>query len=135
MNTKHFCNNPQLYQLKIERLKRQFQTFCDHIISSHPILNKWLGKDLQYVAISIGACKNNHYIINQNHIFSKKILWSHFWIDFKFYTKTFGIVIFWLFIYSLCCYDWFLFVHNLNTTNKNWLWFSYIFQLNINPKN
>ena len=32
-------------------------------------------------------------------------------------------------------YDWFLFVHNLNTTNKNWLWFSYIFQLKINPKN
>jgi hypothetical protein len=25
--------------------------------------------------------------------------------------------IFWLFIYSLCCYEWFLFVHNLNTTN------------------
>jgi hypothetical protein len=32
-------------------------------------------------------------------------------------------------------YEWFLFVHNLNTTNKNWLWFSYIFQLKINPKN
>ena len=28
--------------------------------------------------------------------------------------------IFWLFIYSLCCCEWFLFVHNLNTTNKNW---------------
>jgi hypothetical protein len=25
-----------------------------------------------YVAKSIGTCKNNHYIINQNHIFSKK---------------------------------------------------------------
>jgi len=25
----------------------------------------------QYVAKSIGACKNNPYIINQNHIFSK----------------------------------------------------------------
>jgi hypothetical protein len=36
---------------------------------------------------------------------------------------------------TLCCYEWFLFVHNLNTTNKNWLWFSYIFQLKINPKN
>ena len=33
------------------------------------------------------------------------------------------------FIYSLCCYECFLFVHNLNTTNKN------IFQLKINPKN
>jgi hypothetical protein len=27
------------------------------------------------------------------------------------------------------------YVHNLNTTNKYWLWFSYIFQLKINPKN
>jgi hypothetical protein len=33
-----------------------------------------------------------------------------------------------LFICSLCLYVWFLFVHNLNITNKNWLWFSYIFQ-------
>jgi hypothetical protein len=98
----------------------------------------------------------------------------------------------WLFIYSLCSYEWFLFVHNLksdsthhffrnvctksgslrfsvfrlltnfvclyayefwlslckivrssvilllpllNTTNTNLLWFSYIFQLEINPKN
>jgi hypothetical protein len=33
------------------------------------------------------------YIINQNHIFFEKLLWSHFWIDFyKLYTKTFGIV-------------------------------------------
>jgi hypothetical protein len=31
-----------------------------------------------------------------------------------------------------CCYEWFLFLHNLNTTNK--IWFSYVFQLKINPK-
>jgi hypothetical protein len=43
--------------------------------------------------------------------------------------------LFWLFICSLCLYEWFLFVYNLNITNKNWLWFSYIFQLKINPKN
>ena len=37
--------------------------------------------------------KKNPYIINQNHIFSKKLLWSHFLIDFsKVYTKTFRIV-------------------------------------------
>jgi hypothetical protein len=62
--------------------------------------------------------RNSHliwhpYIIDQNHIFPK----------------------IWLFIYSLCCYGWFLFVHNLNTTNTNWLWFSYIFQQKINPEN
>ena len=27
---------------------------------------------IQYVAKSIATCKKNHYIINQNHIFSKK---------------------------------------------------------------
>jgi hypothetical protein len=96
---------------------------------------------LQYVAKSIATCKKNSYIINQNHFFFK-LLWSHFCIDFnKFYTKTFRMVyiselsIFWLFICSLCLYEWFLFVHNLNITNTNWLWFSYIFQLKINPKN
>jgi hypothetical protein len=48
---------------------------------------------IQYVAKSIGACNKSHYLINQNHICSKKILWSHFWIDFnKLYTKIFGIV-------------------------------------------
>ena len=30
-----------------------------------------------------------------------------------------ALSIFCLFIYSLCSYEWFLFVHNLNTTNKN----------------
>jgi hypothetical protein len=25
--------------------------------------------------------------------------------------------------------------YDLNIANKNWLWFSYIFQLKINPKN
>ena len=37
--------------------------------------------------------KQNPFIINQNHIFFKIILGSHFWIDFnKFHTKTFRIV-------------------------------------------
>ena len=41
----------------------------------------------------LGNVKKNPYIINQNHIYFKKLLWSHFWIDFyKCYTKTFGIV-------------------------------------------
>jgi hypothetical protein len=26
----------------------------------------------------------------------------------------------------VCLYEWFLFVHNLSITNKNWLWFSYV---------
>jgi hypothetical protein len=58
----------------------------------------------------LGNVKKNPYIINQNHIFFKILLWSRFWIDFyKCYTKTFRIVyiIFWLVIYSLCCYEWF----------------------------
>jgi hypothetical protein len=45
------------------------------------------------VAKGIATCKANPYIINQNHIFFKTLLWNHFWIDFnKFYTKTFRIV-------------------------------------------
>jgi hypothetical protein len=42
--------------------------------------------------------------------------------------------IFFWFIYSLCCYEWFLFVYNLTQQIKI-DWFSYIFQLKINPKN
>ena len=42
--------------------------------------------------------------------------------------------IFFRFIYSLCCYEWFLFVYNLTQQIKI-DWFSYIFQLKINPKN
>jgi len=55
------------------------------------------------------------------------------WILTNFAPKHAELSIFWLFIYSLCCYESFLFVHNWNTTNKNWLWISYIFQLKINP--
>ena len=57
------------------------------------------------------------------------------WILTNFTPKHAELSIFWLFIYSLYCYELFLFVHNFNTTNKNWLWFSYIFQLKIHPKN
>jgi hypothetical protein len=46
-----------------------------------------------HLSTVLGNVKKNPYIINQNHIFFKKLLWSHFWIDFyKCYTKTFGIV-------------------------------------------
>ena len=46
-----------------------------------------------HLSIVLRNVKKNPYIINQNHIFFKKLLWSHFWIDFyKCYTKTFGIV-------------------------------------------
>ena len=41
--------------------------------------------------------------------FFKKLLWCHFWIDFN----NSELSIFCLFIYSLCLYEWFLFVHNL----------------------
>jgi hypothetical protein len=85
---------------------------------------------------SIRKCKKNPYIINQTIFFSKIIMKS--FLD-RFLTnvtpKHSELSIFWLFIYSLCSHEWFLFVHNLNTTNKNWLWFSYIFKLKINPKN
>ena len=67
---------------------------------------------LQSSVKSIGKCKKkkiNPCIINQNNIF-------------------------WGFIYSLCCYEWFLFVYNLTQQIKI-DWFSYIFQLKINPKN
>ena len=46
-----------------------------------------------HLSTVLGNVKKNPYIINQNHIFFNKLLWSHFWIDFyKCYTKTFGIV-------------------------------------------
>ena len=65
---------------------------------------------LQSSVKSIGKCKKkNPCIINQNNIF--------FW-----------------FIYSLCCYEWFLFVYILTQQIKI-DWFCYIFQLKINPKN
>ena len=43
---------------------------------------------------SIGKCKKKIPLNNQpKPYFFKKLLWSHFWIDFnKFYTKTFRIV-------------------------------------------
>jgi hypothetical protein len=57
---------------------------------------------------SFGKRKKNPYFI-------KKLLWSHFWIDFnKFYTKTFGIIYICLFICSLFLYERFLFVHNFS---------------------
>ena len=80
--------------------------------------------DTQTSVKSIGKCKKKKSLYNQPKtiFFFKKLLWSHFWIDFNiFYTKTFGIV-YSLFVYF---YEWFLFVHHLNTTNKNWFWFSY----------
>jgi hypothetical protein len=63
---------------------------------------------------SIRKCTKSLY----NHLkpyFFKKLLWSHFW----------------LFVYSLCCYEWFLFVHNLNTTTK----FDFDFPIYICPEN
>ena len=92
---------------------------------------------LQYVAKSMAHVKNLVYNQPKPYFF-KKLSWSHFWIDFnQFYTKHSELSIFWLFICSLCLFEWFLFVHDSNTTNKNLLWFSYIyiFKLKINPKN
>jgi hypothetical protein len=44
-----------------------------------------------HLSTVLGNVKKSPYIIN--HIFFKKLLWSHFWKDFyKCYTKTFGIV-------------------------------------------
>jgi hypothetical protein len=42
--------------------------------------------------------------------FFKKLLWSHFWINFNiFYTKTFGIVCI-LFVYLLIMFIWVVFI-------------------------
>jgi hypothetical protein len=42
--------------------------------------------------------------------FFKKLLWSHFWINFNiFYTKTFGIVYI-LFLYLLIMFIWVVFI-------------------------
>jgi hypothetical protein len=42
--------------------------------------------------------------------FFKKLLWSHFWIDFnKFYTKTFRIVYI-LTVYLLIMFIWVVFI-------------------------
>ena len=69
-----------------------------------------------HLSTVLGNVKKNTYIINQNHIFFKILLWSHFWIDFyKCYTKTFGIVyiligyllIMLLWVILIC--TWFLF--------------------------
>ena len=71
---------------------------------------------LQLSVKSIGKCKKKKSLYNQpKSYFFKKLLWSHFWIDFnKFYTKTFKIVYI-LFVYLLkSLYDWFLFVHNFS---------------------
>jgi hypothetical protein len=84
----------------------------------------------------LGAGMTWNHIIYQNHIFSKnyyEVISGSILTNVT--PKHSELSIFWLFIYSLCCYEWYLFVHNLNTTNKNWLWFSHIFQLKINPKN
>jgi hypothetical protein len=71
-----------------------------------------------YICQEFRKCKKSLY--NQpNHIFSKNYYEV---ISGKILTnvtpKHSELSIFWLFIYSLCCYEWFLFVHNLNTTNK-----------------
>jgi hypothetical protein len=63
-----------------------------------------------HLSTVLGNVKKNPYIINQNHIFLKKLLWSHFWIDFyKCYTKTFGIV-FILIGYLLIMLLWVIFI-------------------------
>jgi hypothetical protein len=73
---------------------------------------------------TVWKCKKNPYTINQNHIFFKKLLWSHFWIDLNKFRnctpKLSELFIFWLFVCSLCLYEWFLFVHNLNRIVNFW---------------
>ena len=90
--------------------------------------NFFLGMKIKFnMSKVLGYVKKNPYNNQLKPYFFKKLLLSHFWIDFnQFYTKTFGIVNIFIVYYSLCCYELFLFVHNLNTTNKNWLIFLYI---------
>ena len=88
--------------------------------------NFFLGMKIKFnMSKVLGYVKKNPYNNQLKPYFFKKLLWSHFGIDFnKFYTKTFGIVDIFIVYYSLCCCELFLFILNLNTTNKNWLWFS-----------
>ena len=60
------------------------------------------------------------YIINQNHIFSKKyceVISGYILTNFT--PKHSELSIFGICICSLCLYEWFLFVHIVNITNKN----------------
>jgi hypothetical protein len=58
---------------------------------------------------SIRKCKKSLYNQPKPYFF-KKILWSHFWIDFnKFYIKTFGIVNI-LIVYLLIMLLWVIFI-------------------------
>ena len=122
------------------RFARRPSCFGDsHNISCRDIRRDKFQNNYQYVAKSIGACKKKT-LYNQPKPFKKIFFYCEVifgYILTNFTPKHSELSMFWLFIYSWCCYEWFLFVHhtNSNTANKNWLWFSYIFQQKINPKN
>jgi hypothetical protein len=61
--------------------------------------NPWNEVAHSHLSKVLGNVKKKTYFI-------KKLLWSHFWIDFnKFYTKTFGIIYI-LFVYLLIMFIW-----------------------------
>ena len=69
----------------------------------------------------IATCKKNPYIINQNHIFSKKyceVISGQILTNLT--PKHSELSIIGLFICSLCLYEWFLFVRNLNRIVNFW---------------
>ena len=69
---------------------------------------------------SIGKCKKNPYIISQDHIFFQKIIVKSFLDRFlqMLHQNIRNCLYFdWLFTHYIVMSD-FLFVHNLNTTNK-----------------
>ena len=79
------------------------------------LLNEKSRYNIQSLDKSIDKCKKNPYNINHNHIFSKNYCEVISGQIFKnFAPKHSELSICCLCICSLCLYEWFLFVHNLN---------------------
>jgi hypothetical protein len=76
----------------------------------NPLPLKKVKLSVTYVAKSIATCKKKSLYNQPKPYFFKKLLWSHFWIDFnKLYTKTFRIVYI-LIVYLLIMFIWVVFI-------------------------
>jgi hypothetical protein len=53
-----------------------------------------------HLSTVLGNVKKNPYIINQNHIFFKKLLWSHFWIEDSCWPRPNELLNTWMFGYE-----------------------------------
>ena len=89
-----------------------------------------------YVAKSIGACKKKSLYNQPKPYFFKKWLCSHYWIDFnKFYTKNIQNCLYFDCLFAHFVYMSGFYLYIIQTQQIKIDWFSYIFQLKINPKN